>query len=375
MGAALERLVAQMPAVPLAGDRVGAVAGHLADEVGKVLGDILDARHAVERSHEIGRLTIAGDAALGDALAGYAYAIHGGSADGLVALAPDAARRHAYAVRVDPIGAAWDLPVESVGGGQTWHVTGSLLALDHALAPLRLIDYIGDDMPADPRVTAADRRALAHGMAQMSPFVLADRERDLIATALARGRAAIDAASAGDGTTWTGLTSAAGWSSWRRSALDYSVRHERDSVARLFTLADLFAIGSPAPADSSALASWGGAWLSAGESLGNSWPGARPWEDVVGRQGSGFVGGRFVDASLAIADALARRRFAAALTPWMLAAALADVAYRAPLAFDDDWYALSLHVRQWSELQVDDFIAALTASGPLVVPDNESPRQ
>ena len=256
--AALRSLVARIPVMPSAGDQAAGGAGRLPDLVDGALRDATAHPGGIDRARAVERLTAAGDALLADALAALAYAVHLGAPDGLVVLAPDAARRHSVAARLAPLGLAWDLPVEIVGGGQTWHVIGSLLALDYALGPLALIDRLGDDMPPDPRLTAPDRRALAHGMALMSPFALADRERDTMAAALARGRARVEAALAGAEDP-RALADAAGWSPWRRGALDYSLAHDPEGAPRLFTLTDYFWLGGGPDLDTAALDPWGSA--------------------------------------------------------------------------------------------------------------------
>jgi hypothetical protein len=42
------------------------------------------------------------------------------------------------------------------------------------------------------------------------------------------------------------------------------------------------------------------------------------------------------------------------------------------MASEDDWFGLASHARDWTDAQMDDYIAALTAAGPLVVPDPEA---
>jgi hypothetical protein len=160
-------------------------------------------------------------------------------------------------------------------------VAGALLGLDLALAPLVLSDGLGDNMPTDPRLTGPDRRTLAHGLVQMSPFALADTDRDAIAAALARGRARIDALQR-DATLADSVARDASWSAWRRGVLDYTLAHDADAVQRLFTLSDRFWLGAPA-AEASALDAWGAVAVTPDGGLASAWPARRQREDLVGR--------------------------------------------------------------------------------------------
>lgn len=367
--ASIASLARRLTGVPRHADRPGG------DTLATMLDDVLDDlpakfTRADRMRDEVRRLTEASDLLLADALEGMVYAIHLGQPDGIVGLAPDAARRHRFATRLDPLGAAWDLPAEVTGGGATWHVAGALLGLDLALAPLVLSDGLGDNMPTDPRLTGPDRRTLAHGLVQMSPFALADTDRDAIAAALARGRARIEALQR-DATLAESVTRDASWSAWRRGTLDYTLAHDADAVPRLFTLSDGFWLGATSD-EAASLDAWGTVAVAPDGGLTSAWPARRQREDLVGRAGSGLLGGHFIDATLRVVETLARLQMPAALVPGVLRSALPDLAYRAQMASEDDWFGLASHARDWTDVQMDDYIAALTAAGPLVVPDPEA---
>src|SRR5882762_1205928 len=81
----------------------------------------------------------------------------------------------------------WAMPSEDVAPGQPWHVDGSLLGLDVALAPLALRRINTDRVPASPTLVTKARDAFAQSVALINPFALNDADRDEIADAIGRG--------------------------------------------------------------------------------------------------------------------------------------------------------------------------------------------
>ena len=92
----------------------------------------------------------------------------------------------------------WALPEEVVGPGAPWHVRGSLLGLERALARLSLHRLAGDALPeAPPVIDAGQRRSLAMPAASSTRCELCDADRDAIAAAVEAGRSRAAALRAG----------------------------------------------------------------------------------------------------------------------------------------------------------------------------------
>ena len=75
---------------------------------------------------------------------------------------------------------------------------------------------------------------------------------------------------------------------------------------------------------------------------------------------------RAADVSLLAADALAARRLPAALAPGVVGLAMQDALDAARPAYLDDWSGFTRTVAALPAAKMDDYIAALAASGPLI---------
>src|SRR6185503_19404177 len=93
---------------------------------------------------------------------------------------------------------------------------------------------------------------------------------------------------------------------------------------------------------------------------------ARAWEEKSGRTATGLLATQAVDVSLQVADALAALQLPAALAPAILSFAAQDVLDRAQPAYADDCSEFGQAARTLSRDHLTDYIAALTANGPLV---------
>ena len=131
----------------------------------------------------------AGDAEkIADALLALIYTPALGDPEGPALLGGDIAQRHNFGL-VGPAGmrrdfVAWSLPREQVGDGSPWHVEGSILGLDIALARLALRRIADNEMPVgadDQPERSADVRAHGDGAqparAARSPIAIASSRR------------------------------------------------------------------------------------------------------------------------------------------------------------------------------------------------------
>ena len=255
---------------------------------------------------------------------------------------------------------AWRIASE-VFAPDGWHLAGSVLRLDLALAPLALHRLDATEMPMPSLLSANSRRTLALSVALIDPRALADEDRDAIAAALARGRARV-AALATDPSGFEAAAADAGLSEWRTNAARWALtRAAAPAVAHSFTMLELFRLGG-----GQGRAAWGTAAAPIDGCLCLEFPERTAWEDFAGRPSTGQLATRFADIMLRTADALAARRLPAMLARDIVAFATQDVIDRASPAYFDDWLAVAYAVRDLTNSQVNDYVAALTVAGPLV---------
>jgi hypothetical protein len=187
--------------------------------------------------------------------------------------------------------------------------------------------------------------------------------RDVIAAALAGARARVAALTV-DPTDVEDLARAAGLSEWRQQALRWSLAQGREVLPQ-FSLLELFWAGSPASDAERDLDHWGVAALPLTGCLCLEMPHPAAWEDFGGRS-MAVLATRGADIALQIADTLAALELPASLAPAIGAFATHDVIEHAQLAYQDDWQEFGRAARELPRERMFDYIAALTAGGPLV---------
>ncbi len=312
---------------------------------------------------------LAAEQSLGETLASILYAAHLGDPAGAGVISGNVALRHDLGLQVTTPGARsgtpWRLPGEDFSGRSGWRVRGSLLGLDVALGRLALRRIDPTSMPEEPKIAAHQRVALAVTAALLNPLAMSDSARDEIAATLGRGRARV-AALTGDKADLDRIAREAGLSEWRRIALEWTVEHDREALADSFSLLELFWLGAPRGAARPSLDAWGATMLPLTGCLCLEMPDPRPWEDFAGRRTSGVMAARAADVSLRVADALATLHLPASLAPGVLAFALQDVIEHAQPAYPEDWEEFGRAARDLPLARLTDFVAALTANGPLL---------
>src|SRR5581483_8369328 len=142
------------------------------DDIGKAA----RAKDAKRAARAADTLVDVGDDMLASALLSFAYAIHVGVRDA------DIRQK-----------TPWATPREEVLPNVPWHVTGSLLGLDIALAPLALRRISTEGVLEAPRLIAPEREAFALSVSLLNPYGLRDADRDAIADAIARGTRRVQA--------------------------------------------------------------------------------------------------------------------------------------------------------------------------------------
>ena len=319
-------------------------------------------------------LVRAGDALLAGVLASIAYAPHLGDPDGPELLAGDPSARHDFGLddvaREARAGNPWRRPQRLLGVSGGWRAAGSVLGLDVGLAVLSIRRLETDGLPPPPGGNDIDRAALAAAVALSNPFETTDVERDTLTDAIRRGRARLGGVGAHPAAL-PALARAARLDEWWRQALEWAQVHEPDRIADYFSLADLVRIGNAETTSPPPLDAWGASRMDTEGCLCLRDPGAGDRQSFAGRMGTALLAEQFVDLPLRIAEALAQLGLPARLTRAILALATQDVldAYRP--AYIDDWSAMVAAVRGLPDGRFVDYLAALTAGGPLVPDERE----
>ena len=311
------------------------------------------------------------DVVLSQSLLSFVYALDLGDPDGAALLASNVALRHDFGFGLHDgesrTRRPWDVPRQDFLPGQPWHVTGSLLGLDIALAPmaLRRIDF--DRLVSAPRLRSTEREAFAVGAALMDPRTLGDSDRAMIVGAIARGRLRIDALVSNPADT-DALADAVRLDGQRRRALQWTLQQRPADAPSIFSLAEQMALGGGAPgADVDA---WG---MAAASSLGCACtrmiaPGG--WSLFSGRPQLAFMSFVVSDLNLRVATILSEMGLPAALERPVLAAAVQDFIDEAAPADADDWLSLAQSAQSLTRQRVEDYVAAAAAvDGPLVPAD------
>ena len=117
-----------------------------------------------------------------------------------------------------------------------WHVNGSLLGLDIALAPLALRRLNFERVLEAPKLTSNERDSFALSVSLLNPFDLRDADRDAIADAdrarpAARRRADLRDSRRRIQAAFDAVADEIAMERWRRRALRWMLAHEARSRA------------------------------------------------------------------------------------------------------------------------------------------------
>ena len=281
------------------------------------------------------------------------------------------ALRHEFGFATPPArgaGDAWRIPIERFDGKGAWRIHGSVLGLETALARLSLRRIDPAAMPPEPKIGSQDRQTIMLTVALMNPFALTDESRDAIANAVASGKARVAGLSK-DPSTMSAIVQGAGFSEWRSHALAWALAEHRD-VTPLFSPLELFWLGSREAVDRRQLNEWGAAALPLTGCLCLTMPLPGPWEDLRG-YASAVLATRGADISVQIAETLSDLKLPASLAPALAGFVTQDVIDHAQLGDPDDWQEFGRAVQDLPRERMFDYIAALTAGGPLVATESE----
>jgi hypothetical protein len=310
----------------------------------------------------------AGDEAkIADALTVLIYSPALGDPEGPALLGGDVPMRHNFGIEgaagVRREYLAWGVPREQVGDGSPWHLEGSLLGLDIALARVSLRRLTDNEMPIAPTINLNDLLTLARTVRVLRPDHLTNADRDRLVAAIARGRQRLAAAGASL-PNLLALAEEAGVSHAVRQTLPWTVTRSPEQAGLLFGLRDLMWLGKP-DLDAATLDRWGLYVETMSSRLTTAMPGPNPWESYSGRSDGGLMATQLPDLTLRLAEETAKLGLPAAIIPALLAYATQDFWHDVESRFPDDWPAMARQALALSPSRVEDYVAALAGEGPL----------
>ncbi len=311
------------------------------------------------------------DQLLSQNLLSIAYALDLGDPDGTILLADDVSHRHdfGFSAKDAEVRArtAWMVPHQDVSPGVPWHVTGSLLGLDIALSPLALRRINVERVLEAPRLTSNQRDGFSFSVAMMNPFSLRDADSEAIAEAIESGRRRV-AALTGPGDLEV-VAAELSLDGARRRSLAWAFVHDRGRLESMVTLSELMVLGG---ARLDTLDAWGTSMLFTMGCLCSRLTPPGRWLTLFGRPQLGMTAAGMPDVHLQVAVRLRELRMPAALARVVLSAAVQDFIDAVRPSAEVDWITMTRAARGITREQIEDYLAAATAAGPLV-PDNGPP--
>jgi hypothetical protein len=148
--------------------------------------------------------------------------------------------------------------------------------------------------------------------------------------------------------------------------------HDPASRLEFFSLGELARLGGLDTASFTTLDAWGTSGFSRDQGLATIYPVHLPWTTISGRRGLRAVEALVPDLTIGLAESSARLGLPASLTAGMLLVATQEFIDTLQTAHEDDWLAMVVHAQSVARSRVEDYVAGLTISGPLV-PEQKQP--
>src|SRR5262245_10193008 len=237
------------------------------------------------------------------------------------------------------------------------------MGLDVALSTLVLRRVSTDHVLEAPRLTSNARDTFASSVSLLDPLALTDAGRDAIATAIERGSARVTSL---DEAGVNAIGEELSLEATRVHALRWTLLHEPARVASLLSLTEIFTLGGGKTAD---LQAWGMGVLAVNGCFCTRLlpPGA--WRTLSGRPQLGLATAVLPDVNFRVAMVLRELNLPAPLARVVLSAAVQDFIDEVRPTDDGDWLTLSRTARAITRERIEDYVAAATATGPLM-PDS-----
>jgi len=324
-----------------------------------------DVKKAASVSESLGRLV---DSMLSDAIRSLVYALDLGDPDATVIAGIDASVRHDFGFALQAPKevrqqSPWAEPKRVIAAGTPWHVQGTLLNLDLALAPMGLRQVSKPVAGRLPVLTDNERDTYASTAALLDVSTLHDADRDAIAEAIERGRRRLqDLLSRSPAEASDVLRDEAVVDGWRRRAAQWAIDHHGDPFA-FVSLAELMQLGHP-PAQA-ALNPWGTATRRGDTCICTRLDQPVQWFQLIGRPQLGVLATQMPDLNLRVAVLLHDLQLPAGLAKDVLLAATQDFIDETAPTDADDWLTLVRTAQALKRERVEDYVAALAAAGPL----------
>jgi hypothetical protein len=274
------------------------------------------------------------------------------------------------------------VPRQDFQPGVPWHVSGSALGLDLALARLSLKRIDGDGLVAAPRLLSTERDAFAVSLTLMNPRNLVDSDRDAIAAAIARGRRRLlglqpvavaaspnaggEGISAG-GEPFDAIANELRLEGRRRRAIRWTIDEERERVPALFSLSEMMILGGVETGTN--LDAWGMSALQASGCPCTRMTFPWSWHLLAGRSQLALGASSSPDLNLQIAMMMAEMGLPAVLAKPVLAAAVQDFVDNVSPTDPVDWWSLSRAATSLARERVEDYVAAAASIDGVLVPD------
>jgi hypothetical protein len=326
-----------------------------------------DAKKGSEIAESLAPLT---DVLLGEALAAMLYAADLGDPDGPTLLGADVSRRHDFGFReVDSTRrqrVRWARPVPEVEMETPWHLRGSLLGLDVALGRLSM-KRVDLEMPLKPALPSNDREGFLYSYALINAHALHDADAAAISASIARGGARVDTVT--DEQAAAALAADVHMDGWRTRALRWTVRHDRARARSYFALPELMILGGQH--DLSAFDAWGSAGTSLNGCFCLALAPSHQWRLLSGRQQLGVMAIPTPDLTLRIAVLVNDLHVPAVLAKTVAAAAMLNYVDSVRPNHPDDWLTVARGAGELTREQVEDYVAAAAADGPLIPVDDD----
>ncbi|MGE0702303.1 MAG: hypothetical protein AB7F99_03425 [Vicinamibacterales bacterium] len=320
-----------------------------------------------------GQLTALVDTVLAEALISIAYAIDIGDPLGTALLGRNVAMRHDFGFTHAESGMRlrlpWMIPRQDFRPGVAWHVNGSLLGLDIALAPLSLRRLSSDLPPDAPSLSSIEREAFAVSVALVDRRRLNDGDRASIAAAIRRGRGRVAGLRADQDPAIQSVVTELEIDARRERVLRWTLAHAPDAVPSVFSLVEVLTLGGGAPGAD--LDAWGMGALAVTSCPCTRMMPAERWRLLEGRPQIGAMAAAVADLNLHLAVMLEDLQVPASLTKSILTTAVQELIERATPVHINDWRALFRAAQSVPRERVEDYVAAAAAVGGPLVPVND----